>query len=354
MAATIVLSACKKKKPTPEDPSESAYDQKAMFSNYSANLVVPAYQLLKVKTDSLTIKINDFNATPNLSNLNALRIAYRSVYRQYMYASTYEFGPAGSLFFRTSANVFPTDTTQINTNISTGSYDLNQSSQTDAIGLPALDYILFGYNKTDVYITNLFVSSSNRRQYLQDVCAHFKQQVNDITSGWNTYSNTFNNSTGNAAGGSLSLLVNQLNFDFEISKNARLGIPLGKQTLGVPLPNKCEALYSHYSLTLLMEHLKAMENIYLGRSQTGSDGNGLDDYLVFLSKSDLNNSIKTKFTEVKTLLAAVTGPLSTAVVSSPSSAESAYAKFLELLVLLKSEMPSALSVTITYTDGDGD
>jgi predicted lipoprotein len=354
LSATLLLGACKKKKPDPDQPEEDAYDQKSMFENYSGNLIIPAYNALVVKADSLTLKIQDFNASPTLPNLLAVRTAYISAYKQFTHVSTYEFGPAGSIFFRTSSNVFPTDTTQINTNIGTGVYDLNASEQADAIGFPGMDFLLFGYNKTDIYVLNLFITSSNRRQYLADINAHFKQQLTTVHNGWSTYAGTFNNATGNSAGSSLSYLVNQLNFDFEISKNARLGIPLGKQTLGVALPNKCEALYSHNSLILINEHVKALENIYLGRSQGGSDGNGLDDYLEFLGKTSLNSSIKTKFGELKTLLAVIPGPLSVTVTSAPANAESAYAKFQELLVLLKTDMPSALSVAITYADGDGD
>jgi hypothetical protein len=354
LSAVLLVNACKKHKPGPEENPADSYDQVPMLQNYSGNLIVPAYQSLNIKTDSLFQAIQAFNASVTLSNLNAIRVSFKSAYKQFMYVSPYDFGPAGSLYFRSASNVFPTDTTQINSNISAGTYNLNDDAQADAIGFPAMDYLLYGNNKTDAYILNLFMTGSNRRQYLYDVCDHYKQQLATIVSDWGTYAATFNTTTGNSAGGSLSNLVNQLNFDFEITKNARLGIPLGKQTLGVALPGKCEAYYSQYSLYLLLESVKAMENIYLGRSQGGTDGKGLDDYLVYLNKSTLDNSIKTKFSELKSLVAAIPGPLSATVVSDPANANSAYAKFQELLVLLKSDLPSALSVSITYTDGDGD
>lgn len=351
-------TGCKKPKPEPDATDGDSYDQTSMFQNYANNLILPAYQLLQNKLDSLYSNIQTFNSTPNSTNLGNVRSAFLNAYKQYMYTSTYEFGPALSYTYRSSSNVFPTDTTQINSNISAGVYDLNQATQIDAIGFPALDYILFGKNKTDLAIINLFHSTPNRKQYLLDLCVNLQNRLNLVISGWGSYSSTFTTSLGNSAGASLSNLVNELNFDYEITKNARVGIPLGKQTLGVPLSEKCEAYYSSYSLVLLAEHVNALEGLFLGRSQSGNNGNGLDDYLDHVGatwgSTSLNAAIQTKFTELKSLIALVPGPLSNDVISNPAPVENVYAKLQELLVLLKTDLPSALSVYITYVDGDGD
>src|SRR6478735_3224068 len=129
----LVITACKKKKPELEPENPAGYDQQAMFQNYSANLIVPAYTSLQLKVDSLYSVIQTYTTTLTTTDLSAVRSAYMSAYKQYMYASTYEFGPAATILFRTGTNIFPTDTTQINANISAGSYDLAAASQADAI-----------------------------------------------------------------------------------------------------------------------------------------------------------------------------------------------------------------------------
>lgn len=354
-----LLAACKKKKEPDQPDPASAYDQVAMFQNYSANLIVPSYQALKVQADSLDLRAAAFIASPSVSNLLLVRSSFLNAYKQYMHVGMYEFGPAASNSFRASTNIFPCDTTQVNANISSGSYDLSSASQADATGLPALDFILYGKNKTDAAIVNLFSTTANRRQYLADLCLDLKTRVATVLNAWNTgYTSTFNAATGNAAGNSLSNLINELNYDYEIAKNARVGIPLGKQTMGIPIPEKCEALYSKQSLLLIAEKVKALENTYLGRSQAGSNGQGLDDYLDFIGATHgattLNAAIQAKFTELKNLIALIPGPLDSDVVSNPTPVDNAYLKFQELLVLLKTDMPSALSVYITYVDGDGD
>jgi uncharacterized protein len=354
----LFVAACKKTKPPEEEVPVNSYDQKPMFQNYSANLIVPSYNLLKEKLDSLNLAIQNFNSSTTEINLNLARAAYMKAYKQYMYCSTYEFGPAATIIFRSSTNIFPTDTTQINSNIAAGTYDFTMASQTDAIGFPAMDFILYGYNKTATSITNLFSTNVNRRQYLLDLCTDLQTKTNTVITGWSSYTTTFNNATGNAAGNSLSNLVNEFNYDYEITKNARVGIPLGKQTLGIAMPEKVEAFYSGNSLILLKEKVNALEGIYLGRSQSGINGTGLDDYLTYLNSQyaggSLNAAIQTKFVELKALVDAIPETLSNSVISSAASVDLAYQKFQELLVLLKTDMPSALSVYITYVDGDGD
>ena len=154
------------------------------------------------------------------------------------------------------------------------------------------------------------------------------------------------------------MLVNQLNYDFELLKNAKIGIPLGKKTFGTPIPAKVEAFYSTQSLVLVTEHLKSISTIYLGKNLQNAHGLGLDDYLAHLKAQHslglLNDVIKNQFTLAETKLAAIPGTLSQAVVSNPAVVDAAYAELQKLVVLLKVDVPSALGVLITYQDNDGD
>ena len=51
---------------------------------------------------------------------------------------------------------------------------------------------------------------------------------------------------------------------------------------------------------------------------------------------------------------AIPEPLSDAVVNQAPTVENAYNEIQKLVVMLKSDMASALSILITYTDADGD
>jgi len=357
----FIISSCKKKED--EEPEiENLFNKSGMLSNIGNNIIIPQYEMLKNKLDSLYQLCLDFNSNTNLGGLNTLRSHFHETYKSYQWVSTFEFAQAEIDILRANLNTFPCDTTQVNSNISSGVYDLNTVSNIDAKGFPAIDFLLYRSNQNDTYILSVFNSSVTAKAYLLDIINEMKSKVTVVYNSWKSdggnYVSTFQSNTGSDVGGSIGMLVNQLNFDFEILKNARIGIPLGKQTLGIPLPEKVEAYYSGISLDLILHHIQNIENIYLGRSKQGDDGLGLDDYLAHINArygaGSLNDAIKNKFNTAKSKLLLIPSPLSQAVVGNSAIVDNAYAELQQLIVLLKVDMPSALGVLITYQDNDGD
>ncbi len=352
------FSACKKDEDLPDDPADT-FDRTSLLVNYADSLIITNFMILDVQLDTLTARTAAFNASPDLTNLYALRTTFLSAYRTYQSVSAFEFGPSETETYRTNCNTFPTDTAQILANISNGTYDLFMASNLDAKGFPAIDYLLYGRNVTDAAIVNYFSTTANRRAYLADLVLHLSTHTANVLNAWNSgYRQAFIASNGNSIGSSLGYIVNQLNYDLELIKNARVGIPLGKLSLGVPMPEKCENYYSGQSVWLASACLDNIENFYLGRSMNGTDGPGLDNYLDHLGaqyqSGSLNSAIQQHFADAKTKLQAVPDPLSTQVISNPAVVDTAYVAIKRLLILLKTDMPSNLGIVITYQDTDGD
>lgn len=357
------LVACKKDN-EPDGPVDT-FDRSGMLTNVGSNIIIPNYQELKVSVDSLQLLCSQFTSSPTLLGLDGIRDQWLLTYKDWIHCSPFEFGPASGILLRQSLNTFPTDTTQINLNINSGIWDFAMASNIDAIGFPALDFLLFRRDGNDAVIMNSFTTDVNaaaRKNYLNAVVADMKSKVDQTLTAWSpsggNYLGTFIASTGTDVGSSLGLLVNQLTYDYEITKNPRIGIPLGKQTLDVPLPEKCEAYFAGLSVELSIESMISCRNLFSGTSRSGVDGSGLDDYLDHLSVTSngtaLSVAIKNKFGEIITALQAISGTLDIAVVNNASIVNVAYQKIVECLVLLKTEMPSALGILITYQDSDGD
>ena len=74
----IAISACKKKPNPEEEVNPNSFDQKSMFENYSTNLIIPAYNLLKVKVDSLSLHISTFNSSTTTTSLSIVRSSFIS------------------------------------------------------------------------------------------------------------------------------------------------------------------------------------------------------------------------------------------------------------------------------------
>jgi uncharacterized protein len=321
------------------------------------NVIIPAYEVFLKSCDSLIRAYNVFKVNATVSSLQNVKVKLQQCNLDYHAISVFEFGPAEQEVVRMNFNVFPTDTVQIRSNIISGNYNLTTAANLDAKGFPALDFLFYGNNKTESQILNTF--STNQKQYVSDVLNEMHGKANSILSAWkNSYRNTFVNSLSTDIGSSIGFLVNQLNYELDYLKNAKVGIPLGKKSLDVPIPDKCEAYYSKQSISHAMATLNIIENVYLGKSLSGNDGKGFDDYLTHLkvnhTNGSLNDAIKSQIAIAQTKLNAINGVLAEQITANPNAVNTAYTELVKLLVLLKTDMPSQLGVIITYQDGDGD
>jgi len=363
---SLVSVQCKKKEGKDDLNPDDSFDKAGMLANYADNIIVPGYTKFKYATDTLNSSTNEFLKNPTIANLHTLQLASLFAYIRFQSISTFELGPAEAELFRGSLNIFPCDTTKINTKIATGNFDLSAILDIDVKGFPALDFLLFNSSQDNDIILSRFTTSpyaANAKEYLRVLVAEIKHKSDVVYDGWNpaggNYSTTFKNNLGSSVGSSLALLVNQFNFNFENLKNARVGIPLGKKSLGVLYPNKVEAFYSAQSITMLIEQIKAIENTYLGRDSNGNDGLGLDDYLTTLKTEHpsgmLSDVIKEKIGLIKQeLMKFQGGNFSEMLTADPAQFETVYQHIYQLTVLIKVDMPSAFGVMITYEDNDGD
>ncbi|MFO0322589.1 MAG: imelysin family protein [Bacteroidota bacterium] len=360
-AFLIICFVCCKKKSEQENKPEpvDSYDKQALLVNISNNVILPAYNSFKISLDSLINAYNTFKTSGLQADYQIVKQKLNVAYIKYQTISPFEFGPAESIIVRMNFNVFPTDTIQIRSNISAATYNLDAANNLDAKGFPALDFLFYGNNQTEATCISQFTTSANLRQYVSDVLNDMSTKSNSVISNWNSsYKNTFVNSLGTDMGSSIGFLINQLNFELDYLKNAKIGTPLGKKTLGFPVPEKCEAYFGGQSVRYAIETLNAIENVYLGRGPSGNNGEGFDNYLVHLNAQynggSLNDAINAQFSVTKTKLAAVANPLSTQVTTNANVIDAAYTELVKLLVLLKTDLPSNLGVVITYQDGDGD
>ena len=338
------------------------FDRQAMLANYTANLIEPGYQALAAKTKAMETAVSAFATEPTSTTLATARAAYQEAYIAWQQVSIYEFGPADEQMLRNNLNIYPTAVSEIESNVTSGTYDLQAAASLDAKGFPALDYLLYSAS-TEEELVALYTTdaqAANRKKYLQDVAGLISQRAEAVYSGWTSgnYADTFEQAAGTAVGSAVGNLVNQLNFDIDLTKRAKVGIPSGRFTAGSALPDKVEAYYSGTSLELLKQAIRAEKAVFMGQSSSGANGPGLDDYLDHVEAPYngglLSEAIEAQFDAALAAAEAIQVPLSEAVTSQPEAVTKVYDAMQKLIVLTKTDMPAALGVTITYTDNDGD
>ncbi len=340
------------------------FDLQAMRTNYAEELIVPKLEQWYTSTQLLAAMAAQYASAPSEPNLVELRIMWYASYRSYQSVSAFAFGPGviNGLAFREYVNTFPTNSSLIENYVAEGNVDASQNPNS-LIGYPALEYLIFGpigTSQADVVagFTN-GTDAANRAAYVVSLANRINAIAQLQVDGWETYKSTFINSTGAAEGSTLSLLVNELNYDLEILKSFKFKIPLGKFNGGVALPNQVEGYYSGATASLAVDQFNSIRAIYFGVGLDNSDGLGLHDYLLCLKAGQdadglLADAIADKFQDMEDAMLLLQDPMAEQLVTDKPTVDAAYLQMQMMTPLLKREMASALGVQISYQDNDGD
>lgn len=345
----VLAPSCKDDDGGSGNACSSSFDQAAMLTDYADNLIIPATNELLTDITALQQASTQFLDTPDQSTLAALKTAIENGYASYVAKEMLQFGPAEDVDLRNIMNPFPVNTQLVEELLTTLPDNYVYSFDR---GFPALEYLFFA-DRSDDDIINLFddnTADNVARTYLSNIVAQMFEATTTVQSSWNgNYRAAFIANTGTAAGSSVSLLINSLNEHWERSKRDRLGIPSGVTTLGITNPNTVEARFMGRSLAFLKSSIvnnKAMFNA------------GLDDYLNEINATKQGESLVTlinnQYTLAQTAVEALPTPLTTTVNEMSAAVSDAYAKMVQNIVLLKTDMPSVLCVAITYVDNPSD
>lgn len=361
----VLLTSCSpKESATPDGKSPDDYNRSTMLSNYASGYILPAYTAYYTETSKLKTATETFTGTPNTTNLTALQTQWRDALNTWQDVAFLEFGPASEITLRAQTNIFPTDTTEIKANITSGTYDLKLAGNYDTKGFQAIDFLINGLADTDQEIATYYINTPNAKTYLKDLAAELNVNAKTVNDKWNnTYSDAFiTNSNSNAQGSSVSDIINALNLHYEsFIRRGKIGLPIDAFATfePTPKPHLVEAYYSGESLTFTSRAIKAVQNFFNGKSYTTeTDGEGLDDYLAFVEAKSgdtaLESEINTKLNAISTKIDGLNASLSDEIVNNTSTVEVLYNAIGALVPDLKVRMTSALSTQITYNDTDGD
>ncbi|MEX2567729.1 MAG: imelysin family protein [Cyclobacteriaceae bacterium] len=348
----------------PEEKNQQSSARKPVLENLANTVIIPGYENLHNQVSLLDQSVKDFTAELNQEKLTALREEFISAYSVWQKVSFLEFGPAFSQTLRAELNTFPTDNFSIDNAVQTGEFSFTGFSTQNRRGLPALDYLIYGIADTDEGILEKFTldaNAENRKEYLLAVSQLILDKVDLVYNQWlpagGNYQEEFIQSDGTDVGSSFGKMVNALSQYLErFTRDARMGIPLGKRSQGVIIPRNVEAYYSRKSVPLFQEHILGMKDFYLGKSGD-QDGKGFYEFLQEIKAGEDENlaqRILDQFDLILTRLDQVPSPLSETIRTNPAPAEAAHVELQKQVILIKTEFSSALGVLITYQDNDGD
>ncbi len=363
----LVTASCGNKDKGTETPQGNPTDRAAMLTNIADNLVLPAYANFEAKLNAMISKSDAFRNDPTTSTLAAYRTAWADAYIEWQKAALYEFGPAADNALNSYMNIYPANVTNIQANIQAGNANLDVSGAYPTQGFPALDYLLNGAAATDNDIVALYTTdpdAAKRKAYLLQLTNQMHSKFELVYQTWKTsYRDSFVSSTGTGLFSSTSLMVNGIVFYYErYIRSGKFGVPSGAMVNGVVSAQSVEGYYDkNISLSLAKAAHNAFVDFFNGKGVlTNTEGASLKTYLDGLGAKDattqvlLSENINTQFTVVSNKLNLLTDNLSNEVATNNTAMIAVYNEMQKLVGLLKVDMTSAMSITITYTDNDGD
>jgi predicted lipoprotein len=350
-------------------PVENDKDRKLILANWADNVIVPSYLNFKTQFDIMIDRADAFTNSPDETSLTEFRAAWADAYASWQRVELFEFGPADKYTLRNFFNIYPADEAGIAAGISDPNSSLELATTYARQGFPALDYLLHGVAQDDNSVLALYTTdadASKRIAYLKRITARMETLLTLVISEWNgPYRDTFISKTGLDIGSSTGSVVNAFVLHYErYIRSGKFGIPSGATIAsgGVPHPEKVEAYYKKDISRMLAKNAhEAVAAFFNGKYATAAtEGPSFKSYLDGLGAKDpvsgtlLSEVINLQFDTIGAKLDLLSPSLYEQVQTDNQAMIDVYNEMQKIVRMLKVDMTSAMSVTITYTDNDGD
>jgi predicted lipoprotein len=352
---------------TPIPTTDEGKDRKILLTSLADNIIIPAYANFKVKFDVMQAKSEAFTAKPDNTTLTEFRSAWVDAYTEWQKVELFDFGPAERQTIRNYFNIYPTSEKGIADNIADPNANLEVPASYSQQGFPALDYLLNGVGNNDTAILTYYTNATEgpkRLAYVKKLTARMNLLFTKVNTDWTgTYRETFITKTGLDISSSTSLMVNGLVLHYErFIRSGKFGIPSGAMLNGVVSPEKVEAFYKKdISQILAKTAHQAYIDFFNGKGvKTNTEGASFKTYLNALGAKDsstgksLAELLNAQFGINKAKIEALKPNFYDDVKTNNQAMKDVYNEMQKAVRMLKVDMTSAMSITITFTDNDGD
>lgn len=367
VAIAALLPACGGNTHDPT-PDKNANDRKLILEYWVDHIVVPSYASFEEAFEGMKNKANAFTTSPALNTLAEFRDHWIDAYISWQRVELFEFGAADRNTLRNFFNIYPADVAGIAANIDNPMVSLEVPSAYPRQGFPALDYLINGVGADDAAIVAFYTdptSGAARMAYLNRLVTRMETLLNTVVDEWSANRDTFVQQTGLDIGSSMGLVVNAYVLHYErYIRTGKVGIPSGSTLMdtGTPYPEKVEAYYQRdISRTLALNAHTAAVNFFNGISPVdGTTGPSFSSYLDAIDAKDvttgtpLSTLINDQFAVIAEKLNLLDPDFTQQIQADNAKMTTVHTEMQALVRMLKVDMTSAMSITITYTDNDGD
>lgn len=344
--------ACKDK-----ENSKGDFDQIALLSDLTDQVILPTISKFESNSTDLNNAIQQLAQSPNEQNLLEVQNQWKNTMLVWKKCQLFNIGEVEKTYLENRIQKWPINTTFIEGNIADTvalSNEFIEGIGSTAKGLSAIEYLIFNPDSGNTEIINIIQNEPRKLSYLSALGTNLVANAKAFNQTWNDYTETFKSATGNDIDASLTLLTNGMISELEKINKNKISNPAGLSGTVVE-GDLVEAKRSEFSKELITSSLENLKSTFISKD---TQYIGFDDYLDFLgaefSKEPLSEKILSQIDKSITSVNQINGPLNKAVVDDAQNVAEAQKAILQLLVLIKVDMASSLSATITFSDSDGD
>ena len=342
-------------------PTEST-TKDAVLQSIVRNVIAPGYQELAVKCGALRGAVEGLVKAPTQESLDAARKAWIAALLAARRIQWLQSGPIAdreylASFYYGKVLAVRMDELLKSSRAIDDSY-LREMGP-NARGMFALEYLLFDRksgipdqkNPIPSRILELFsdARAPRRGEYVLVLAQDLETKAGELARDWTAEGDSSAAARFTAAGqASLNRTVNEVAALIEQISEQRISFVLH---LPQPVSRQLERIEGSTSGTSQQSSaalLQGLQNLYLG-----GDGGGLRSYVNHLN-APLAERVQRELETAIATVEAIGVPLEQAVAAQSGPAEKAYAKTKALEVLCKTDLASALGITITVSSNDGD
>lgn len=346
-ALALLLVSCETDEP---GGGGDAFNRKAVVENMTQNLILPSIADFNAELNELNLAWTQY--TSGSGDINSVKTQFTEAYQVWQEAALWNFGPAETEGLLAAMNIYPLDTVQVESNLQ-GSFDLGSISNFAAQGFPAIEYFL--------YTSHHSLQDAKVQSYISAILNRMATKLSATQNAWNNgYEQSFTNAEGTDRGSALGLLFNYTLLPYlEVhNREAKFGIPGGQRT-GTAAPEKVEGLYARqYSKDLALSAFMAYKRAWHGQSHVSHHADAsLLEYVQYMDDrngTSLADKVQTQLNDVQLAIEGLDDDFYSIAQNNPQQLNNVWAKYQMLVFTVKTEVSSALNVTISYVDSDGD